>query len=105
MKKYSVNKYFGHFWQNYTIEAESKEDAWNRAEKDGNLFFQNVYREPMDLESKGYVVDLEENKKKSLPITDEEYWTWMKEAVEKGMKVITAGSVTEGSSVKIVGEK
>ena len=63
MKKYSVNKYFGHFWQNYTIEAESKEDAWNRAEKDGNLFFQNVYREPMDLESKGYVVDLEENKK------------------------------------------
>ena len=87
MKEYSVNKYFGHFWQNYIIEAESKEDAWNRAEKDGKLFFQNVYREQMDLESKGNVVDLEENKKKNIPITEEEYWEWMKEAVEKGMQV------------------
>lgn len=87
MREYSVNKYYGHFWQNYTIMAESEEDAWERAEKDGKLFFQNVYREPKDLDSKGFVVDVEENRKKDPPITEEEYWAWMKEAVEKGMQV------------------
>lgn len=87
MKEYSVNKYYGHFWQNYTIMAESKEDAWERAEIDGKLFFQNVYRELKDLESKGFVVDVEENRKNDKPISNEEYWKWMQEAIDKGMKI------------------
>ena len=49
--RYSVNKYFGHFWQCFNIEAESEEDAWLRAERDGKLQYQSVYREPKDTES------------------------------------------------------
>lgn len=86
-KKYAVHKYYGNFWQCWNIEASSEEDAWNRAEKDGTLNFQNVYSEPQDLESKGYVVDLEEVQKENPPIPKEQYWKWMKEAIEKGMKV------------------
>lgn len=62
--KYSVTKYFGHFTQIYHVEANSDEDAWNRAERDGNLQYQSVYREPTDLESKGYVVNLDKKKKR-----------------------------------------
>lgn len=87
MKKYSVNKFYGHFWQCFIVEANSEEDAWNRAEKDGKLHFQNVYRAVKDLDSKGYVIDLAEEKYKNRPISQDEYWEWMKEAVEKGMRV------------------
>lgn len=84
---YSVNKYFGHFWQCFDIQAESEEDAWNRAERDGSLQYQQVYREPKDIESKGYVVDLDKKKESNPPISTKQYYEWMREAIEKGMKV------------------
>ena len=85
--RYSVNKYFGHFWQCFDIEAESEEDAWNRAERDGKLQYQSVYREPKDIKSKGYVVNLDEKAKEDIPISEEQYYEWMREAIEKGMIV------------------
>lgn len=85
--KYSVNKFFGHFWQCFNIEAVSEADAWNRAERDGSLQYQSVYREPIDLESKGYVVNLDEKIKEDPPISTEQYYEWMREAIDKGMIV------------------
>ena len=84
---YSVNKYFGHFWQCFYVQAESEEDAWNRAEKDGRLQYQQVYREPKDTDSKGYVVDLDKKKEEDPPISTEQYYEWMREAIDKGMVV------------------
>lgn len=85
--RYSVNKWFGHFWQSFEIEAESEDDAWTRAEKDGKLQHQMVYKEPMDLKSKGYVVNLDEKEKEDPPISTEQYYEWMREAIGKGMIV------------------
>lgn len=85
--RYSVTKYFGHFRQCWDVEAKSDEDAWNRAERDGSLQYQSVYREPTDLESKGYVVNLDEKRKEDHPISTEQYYEWMREAIDKGMIV------------------
>lgn len=85
MARYSVTKYFGHFRQCWELEAESEEDAWTRAEKDGYRIFQQVYGEPVDLESKGYVVNLDEKREANHPISTEQYYEWMREAIEKGM--------------------
>ena len=84
---YSVTKYFGHFRQCWDVEANSDEDDWNRAERDGSLQYQSVYREPTDLESKGYVVNLDEKRKENPPIQTEQYYEWMREAIDKGMIV------------------
>lgn len=72
--RYSVTKYFGHFRQCWDVEANSDEDAWNRAERDGSLQYQSVYREPTDLESKGYVVNLDEKRKEDPLIPTEQYY-------------------------------
>lgn len=85
MAKYLVVKNFGHFTQWWKIEANSEEDAWNNAERDGHLTLQNVYRTPTDLISKGYVNSIE-NKDNEL-IENELFYKWLREAVEKGMKV------------------
>ena len=85
--RYSVNKMFGHFRQCWILDADSDKDAWNRAERDGKLQYQSVYREPADLESKGYVVNLDEKAKKDPPISTEQYYEWMREAIDKGMVV------------------
>lgn len=87
MAKYAVNKYFGHFWQSWIVEANSKEDAWLRAERDGTRNYQSAYREPKDTESKGYVVNLDEKREKEPPIPMEQYYKWMREAINKGMYV------------------
>ena len=87
MARYSVNKYFGHFWQCWNLEADSEEDAWDRAERDGRLQYQSVYREPKDIESKGYVVNLDEKAKTDPPIPMDQYYEWMREAIGKGMVV------------------
>lgn len=87
MHNYSVNKYFGHFWQSYTIKAESEEDAWNRAEQDGRLQYQQVYREARDINSKGYVKDMDEATVNEPPITENQYYKWLREAIDKGMSV------------------
>lgn len=78
-------KNFGHFTQSYSIEAESKEDAWNRAERDGRLIYQTAYKEPTDLISKGYVSNLDKNENE--PISTEQYYEWMRESIDKGMVV------------------
>lgn len=84
MAKYSVSKYFGHFLQIWNIEAESEEDAWLRAEKDGERILFQCYADPMDLESKGHVVNLDEKKERQL-ISTEQYNEWLREAITKGM--------------------
>ena len=85
MARYAVIKFFGHFRQTWTLSAESEEDAWNRAEKDGHLEFQAVYRDVLDLDSKGYVVNLNEKQKECSSISTQQYNIWLKEAIEKGM--------------------
>lgn len=85
MHNYMVSKHFGHFLQCWSVKAESKEDAWNNAERKGRLQYQSVYRELKDTESKGYVVDLD--KKEENPISKKQYYQWLKEAIEKGMIV------------------
>lgn len=87
MHNYSVNKFFGHFWQCWHIIAESEEDAWNRAEQDGKLRYQSVYREERDVDSNGYVKNLDEEKINDSPITEKQYYEWMKESIKKGMNV------------------
>lgn len=87
MANYSVTKNYGHFTQIFYVEAESEADAWNRAEKDGKLQYQLVYREPKDTKSKGHVVDLDKKSREDPPIQDEQYYQWMREAINKGMIV------------------
>lgn len=87
LNNYSVVKNYGHFTQIYDIEAESKEDAWNRADKDGKLRYQIVYEELTDTETKGHVTNLDEVNKRHKPISEEQYYIWMREAIEKGMHV------------------
>lgn len=86
MANYSVNKYFGHFHQIWCVQANSEDEAWKMAEKNGKLQYQSVFREPTDISSKGYIVNLDE-KKEELPIQEEQYYTWMREAISKGMSV------------------
>lgn len=69
------------------MNAESEKDAWARAERDGSLQYQSVYREPIDLESEGYVVNLDKKNREEFPITTEKYYEWMREAIDKGMVV------------------
>ena len=87
MKDYIVNKFFGHFWQSWEVQAESEQEAWETAEKNGRLSFQNVYRDEMDTDSKGYVVDLDKQREENKPIPDKQFREWLKQAVEKGMIV------------------
>lgn len=49
--------------------------------------YQSVYREPKDTESKGYVVNLDEKVKEEPPISEDQYYEWMREAIKKGMIV------------------
>lgn len=55
--------------------------------REGALQYQSVYKEPKDLESKGYVVNLMKKKKEDSPISTEQYNEWMREAIGKGMIV------------------
>lgn len=87
MTHYSVNKYFGHFWQCWDVYAENDQDAWDRAEKDGRLKYQSAYWEPRDLESKGYVVNHDKKEIENPRISLEQYSEWLKEAIGKGMVV------------------
>lgn len=84
MAKYSVIKNFGHFKQTWQIEAESDEEAWNKAET-GTLQYQSMYNEPTDLENPGYVVNIDKKLEEDKPIPMETYRKWLREAAEKGM--------------------
>lgn len=86
MAKYAVNKFFGHFWQCWELEASSEDDAWARAERDGDLSYQQVYENELDKESKGYVVNISDNRQQRL-VKKEDYDRWMDEAIMKGMIV------------------
>ena len=68
MAKFAVNKNFGRFRQCWTVEADNEEDAWILAERNGHLDYQLIYDEPVDRESKGWVVNLDEKQKEKPPI-------------------------------------
>lgn len=87
MTHYSVNKYFGHFWQCWDVYAENEIDAWNDAERIGRLQYQNIYGEPFDIHNKGYVKDMDATEKEHPPIDTETYNKWMREAEKMGMVI------------------
>jgi hypothetical protein len=82
MSKYGVSKQYGHFVQVWNIDAESKEDAWNRAKTDGKLVYQSVYRNIYPISN--YVTNLSD-KSDNDSITREEYDEWLEEAKLLGM--------------------
>lgn len=84
MNKYCVVKYFGHFRQEWEVEADSEESAWDMAEKNGQLTRQIVYILPFDKSEKGYVINLN-NKDGNNRISDKQYCEWLKEAADMGM--------------------
>lgn len=86
MANYSVTKNFGHFTQIWHIEADSDEEAWNNAEN-GKLQYQTMYRSLTDLESPGYVKNMDEKKEDEKPIPIDTYRKWLREAAAKGMKL------------------
>ena len=85
MARYSVDKYFGHFWQSWDVNANSKEEAWEIAERKGTRVFMSVYAHPIDLNSKGYVKNMDEYEEANPRMTEEQYYAYMREAIEKGM--------------------
>lgn len=84
MDAYVVTKYFGHFSQQWYVEAESEKEAWNTAEKNGKLMYQTAYEVPF--ETDGYVSKVE-NDDEDEPISEEEYNIWLAEAINMGMIV------------------
>ena len=86
MANYSVTKNFGHFKQIWNVKANTEEEAWNLAEQ-GILQYQTMYRNPTDLESPGYVVNLDKKKEDDEPIPMDTYRKWLREAAAKGMKL------------------
>ena len=84
MKQYAVSIQYGHFVQIWHVEAESKEDAWNKAESHGSLQYQTIYKDIYP--ARNYVTCLYANKE-SNTISQELYDEWLKEAVELGMTV------------------
>lgn len=90
MDRYNVAKYFGHYRQDWRIEAESDEDAWNRAEKDGILSMQSLYREPFDAADKGYVANITKNQEENKPISQEQADEWLRESEKMGMVITKA---------------
>lgn len=80
-------KNYGHFSQIWNVQAESEKDAWDNAERNGRLQYQSVYRELKDTDSKGYVADLDKKREEDSPISTEQYYEWMREAIDKGMIV------------------
>lgn len=84
MKRYSVSIQYGHFVQIWNVEAESKEDAWNRAESHGTLCYQTAYKDIYPM--RNFVTCLDENIE-SNTISTEQYNEWLKEAIDLGMTV------------------
>lgn len=84
MKKFAVSMQFGHFVQVWEVEAESKEDAWNRARSHGKLQYQTMYQDIYP--ARDYVTCLDDDKE-SNTISKELYEEWLKEAFELGMTV------------------
>jgi len=84
MKQYSVSIQYGHFVQIWHVEAESKEDAWNRAESHGTLVYQTVYKEIYPM--RNYVTCLDDNEE-SNTISPELYQEWLQEAIDLGMTI------------------
>lgn len=81
--RFSVSKQYGHFVQIWEIEAASEEDAMARAEIDGSLKYQTIYREV--LPKQDYVVNLSQSRPR---ISKSEYAEWLEEAVSLGMKIL-----------------
>ena len=84
MKRYSVSIQYGHFVQIWNVEAESKEDAWDKAESHGRLQYQTVYKDIHPI--RNYVTCLDDNKENDT-ISQEQYNEWLKEAINLGMTI------------------
>ena len=84
MKRYSVSIQYGHFVQIWNVEAESKEDAKNKAESHGRLQYQTIYNDVYPM--RNYVTCLDDNEK-SNTISKEQYNEWLKESIDLGMIV------------------
>lgn len=81
--RFSVSKQYGHFVQVWEIEAVSEEDAMARAEIDGSLKYQTIYREVFPRQD--YVVNLSQFRPQ---ISKSEYAEWLEEAISLGMKIV-----------------
>jgi hypothetical protein len=83
MSDYAVSKQYGHFVQIWYVKAESKDDAWDRAEIDGKLGYQTVYKDVKPI--RNYVTDIDNNINDNT-ISQEQYDRWLHEARQLGMK-------------------
>lgn len=81
--RFSVSKQYGHFVQIWEIEAASEKEAMARAEIDGSLKYQTIYREVLPRQD--YVVNLSQSRPR---ISESEYAEWLEEAVSLGMKIV-----------------
>jgi len=86
MARYAVVKYFGHFRQSWEVIADSEKEAWDNAERDGERQYMSVYGQELKKED-GYIINLDEKEKNQRPISTEQYYQWMKEAVDMGMVI------------------
>lgn len=84
MKRYSVSIQFGHFVQIWNVEANSKEEAWEKAESHGSLQYQTIYKDIYPMQN--YVTCLDDNLE-SNTISKEQYAEWLEEAIALGMLV------------------
>lgn len=82
MDRYAVSITYGHVVQIWEVEAESKKDAWERAESHGKLKYQTVYS---DISPASNYVTCISDKSKNNTISKEQYDEWIKEAMELGM--------------------
>jgi hypothetical protein len=84
MKKYSVSKQYGHFVQIWNVEANSKEEAVEKAESHGSLQYQTVYKDIYPM--RNYVTCIDDNKDSNV-VAKEQYDEWLLEAIDLGMTV------------------
>lgn len=84
MKEYSCSIQYGHFVQIWHVDAESKEDAWEKAESHGTLCYQTVYKDIYPM--RNYVTCIDNNKDSST-VSHKQYNEWLKEAIDLGMTV------------------
>jgi hypothetical protein len=81
---YGVSKQYGHFVQIWHVEAESKKEAWDKAESDGILLYQTLYTDIYP--DRNYVTSIGDDKENAT-ISQEQYDEWLQEAIDLGMTV------------------
>lgn len=82
--RFLVTKYFGHFCQTWSVEAATKEEAWDRAET-GRLVDIHVVKKTYN--APGYVIHVDKRIYAPDAVPEEQYYEWLEDAVNKGMKL------------------